>query len=91
MDYGHIKMDLEKVKVIQEWRTLTNVKELCSFLGLPNYYRRFVESYSRKAVSLIELLKKSVTYKGKMVIQCLSVSLYFFSILLYIFVILCLF
>ena len=25
---GHIKMDLEKVRVIQEWRTPTNVKEL---------------------------------------------------------------
>ena len=39
------------------------MKELCSFLRLPNHYRQFVESYSRKAVSLIELLKKSVTWE----------------------------
>ena len=39
VDHGHIKMDLDKVRVIQEWRTPTNVKELRSFLRLANYYR----------------------------------------------------
>ena len=32
VDCGYIKMDLEKVKAIQEWKTLTNVKQLLSFL-----------------------------------------------------------
>ena len=45
VDHGHIKMNLEKVRAIQEWRTLANVKELRSFLGLANYYRLFVEGY----------------------------------------------
>ena len=61
VNHGHIKMDLEKVRAIQEWRTPANVKELCSFLGLANYYRQFVKGYSRKVAPLIELLKKGVT------------------------------
>ena len=63
MDHGHIKIDLEKVRAIQEWRTLANVKELCLFLRLTNYYRTFVEGYSRKVAPLTELLKKGVTWE----------------------------
>ena len=55
-------MDLEKVRAIQEWKAPTNLKELRSFLGLANYYRRFVEGYSRRAAPLTELLKKGVTW-----------------------------
>ena len=56
-------MDMEKVREIQEWETPTKVTELQSFLGLANYYRRFMEGYSRKAALLIELLKKGVPWK----------------------------
>lgn len=58
VEQGHIRMDMDKVKAIQEWKTPTNVSELRSFLGLANYYRRFVEGYSRRAAPLTELLKK---------------------------------
>ncbi|KAJ7944105.1 Retrotransposon protein, putative, Ty3-gypsy subclass [Quillaja saponaria] len=53
---------LRQVKAIQEWKTPTSVTELRSFLGLANYYRRFVEGYSRKAAPLIELLKKGTVW-----------------------------
>ena len=39
------------------------MKELYSFLRLVNYYRQFVEGYSRKGVPLTELLKKGVTWE----------------------------
>ena len=55
-------MDMEKVRAIQEWKTTANVKELYSFPGLANYYRRFVEEYSKTAAPLTELLKKGITW-----------------------------
>ena len=62
VERGRIRMDLEKVRAIQEWKVPTNVKELRSFLGLANYYRRFVDGYSRRATPLTELLKKGMIW-----------------------------
>ena len=52
IEHGHIWMDIEKVRAIQEYKTPTNVKELPLFIGLAYYYRRFIEGYSRTAALL---------------------------------------
>ena len=51
-------MDGRKVQAIMEWSSPNNVAELQSFLGLANYYRKFIEGYSKKAAPLTDLLKK---------------------------------
>ena len=56
-------MDQEKMQAIQEWKPPTNVSDLRSFLGLANYYRKFIEGYSKIASPLTELLKKSKAYE----------------------------
>lgn len=61
--HGKLKMDEPKVKAIMEWEAPTKVTELRSFLGLVNYYRRFIEGYSRKAAPLTDLLKKGNTWE----------------------------
>uniref|UniRef100_A0A3Q7FNS9 Reverse transcriptase/retrotransposon-derived protein RNase H-like domain-containing protein n=1 Tax=Solanum lycopersicum TaxID=4081 RepID=A0A3Q7FNS9_SOLLC len=48
-----------KIKEIQEWKALTKVTELRLFLGLVNYYRRFISGYSAKVAPFTELLKKN--------------------------------
>src|SRR5689334_5779181 len=50
-------------KTIDQWPPLKNVKELQSFLGLCNYYRRFVKNFSHIAQPLTALLKKECTWR----------------------------
>ena len=40
-----VSPNLDKVHVVQEFPTPTNLKELRNFLGLTNYYRRFVKGF----------------------------------------------
>ncbi|XP_015579415.2 uncharacterized protein LOC107261855 [Ricinus communis] len=56
---GRLMMDPAKVKAIQEWQPPSKVPELRSFLGLVNYYRRFIKGYSAITAPLMELLKKN--------------------------------
>jgi hypothetical protein len=55
---GRVRMDKAKVRAIAEWEPPTRIPELRSFLGLANYYRRFVKGYSDIATPLTDLLKK---------------------------------
>lgn len=60
---GKLMMDDSKVKVIQEWDAPTKVPQLRSFLGLVNYYQRFIKGYSARASLLTDLLKKNKTWE----------------------------
>ncbi|RVW88339.1 Transposon Ty3-I Gag-Pol polyprotein [Vitis vinifera] len=58
-----LMMDDNKVKAIQEWDPPTKVPQLRSFLGLVNYYRRFIKGYSGRAAPLTDLLKKNKAWE----------------------------
>jgi hypothetical protein len=51
-----IRTDPAKVKAVQDWPALHNVHDIRSFLGLTNYYQRFVSQYSQIALLLTQLL-----------------------------------
>jgi hypothetical protein len=53
-----ISMDPEKVQVIANFGRPTTVKELRSFLGMSNYYRKFLPRYSEVSKPLTDLTKK---------------------------------
>jgi len=53
-----IKMEKEKVKGVLEWPTLRCIKDMQKFLGLANYYRRFIEGFAMVARPLHDLVKK---------------------------------
>ena len=60
---GGLMMDGAKVKAIQDWETPAKVTEVRSFLGLVNYYLRFIKGYSAKAPPLMDLLKKTKAWE----------------------------
>ena len=51
-----VATDPAKTEKIANWPTPTNVSELRSFLGFANYYRRYVEGFSKTARPLNDLL-----------------------------------
>ena len=53
-----IQMEQEKIKAVKEWKTLTKFKEVESFLGFTNFYRRFIQNFSHTAKPLNELKGK---------------------------------
>ena len=53
-----IKMEEEKVKGVLEWPTPRCVKDVQKFLGLANYYCRFIESFAAIARPLYDMVKK---------------------------------
>jgi hypothetical protein len=53
-----IKMDPKKVERILAWRTPNKKKELQSFLGFINFYRRFIKDFARIAQPLHRLTGK---------------------------------
>ena len=57
-----IKPNPAKIKVVQEFPTPTNLKELRNFLGLATYYRRFVKGFSNIASPLNALTRKGVKF-----------------------------
>lgn len=47
----------KKIETIQKYPELKNLKELRPFLGLSEYYRRFIKNYARMAKPLTKFLK----------------------------------
>jgi hypothetical protein len=59
VNFEGICPDPKKVEVVQNWPVPKNVHEVRSFLGLANYFRKFISHYSEVAALLTNLRKKS--------------------------------
>ena len=53
-----IKVDPVKTKAVRTWAKPTLKKEIQSFLGFCNFYRRFIEGFSKIAKPLYQLTEK---------------------------------
>jgi len=63
VEHNKVSMDPAKLKGISDWPTPTSVKEIRSFLGLCNYYRRFIEDYANRARALNNRLRKDLPFE----------------------------
>src|SRR5579862_6487199 len=57
-----MRMDPTKVEAIKEWPMSQSVKDVQGFLGLTNYYHKFVRNYTAKSKPLTSLLKKKARF-----------------------------
>ena len=55
-----LTMDSAKVQVIQNWPEPRKVKDIQSFLGFVNFYRRFIHEYSNIVILLTRLTQKDL-------------------------------
>jgi hypothetical protein len=53
-----ISIDPGKVQDVLDWKPPTYVHQVCSFLGLAGYYRRFIPNFSKIGKPITNLLKK---------------------------------
>ena len=50
------------LKAVQDWAKPQNVRDIQSFLGFANYYRRFVKNLARVSIPLMDLTRKNVLW-----------------------------
>ena len=59
-DKDSVRPNAEKIRAIIDAPTPVNVNQVQSFLGLCNYYHRFIRNFSNIFAALYKLLKKNV-------------------------------
>lgn len=65
---GHIvgrnglKVDPDKVRVVKDWAVPRNRKQVRAFLGLANYFRKFIQGYSSLVAPLTALTSEKVPW-----------------------------
>lgn len=62
ISHNCVEMDPVKISGVAEWPTPTNKKEVQSFLGFANFYRRFIANFSHHARPLFDLTKKDTPF-----------------------------
>ena len=57
-----LQADPEKIVAIEKIKSPVTVKEVQSFMGMVNYYRRFIPSFSTIAAPIVNLTRKNVKF-----------------------------
>ena len=58
-----VSVDLEKVEVVMSWEIPKSVFEICNFLGLVGYYRRFIKDFTWLSVPVMRVTRKEVKFE----------------------------
>ncbi|GKA26691.1 putative reverse transcriptase domain-containing protein [Tanacetum coccineum] len=63
IDCQGIYVDPAKIKSIKDWASPKTPTEICQFLGLAGYYRRFIEGFLKIAKPMTKLTQKKVAFE----------------------------
>ena len=55
-----IEIEKKKVNGVLSWSKPKNVKDIRRFLGLANYYRRFIKNFAQVARPINMLMRKNI-------------------------------
>nr|GEU42707.1 hypothetical protein [Tanacetum cinerariifolium] len=58
-----IHVDSSKIEAVKNWKPSKTPTEICSFLGLARYYRKFIENFSKIVKSLTLLTQKDKKFE----------------------------
>ena len=58
-----IEMEKEKVEGVLSWSEPKNIKDIRKFLGLTNYYQRFIKDFTQVARLMNMLTRKDVKWQ----------------------------
>ncbi|GKD94603.1 putative reverse transcriptase domain-containing protein [Tanacetum coccineum] len=61
-EFQGIYVDPAKIESIKDWASPKTSMEICQFLGLEGYYRRFIEGFSKITKSMTKLTQKGVKF-----------------------------
>nr|GEX00816.1 putative reverse transcriptase domain-containing protein [Tanacetum cinerariifolium] len=62
IDSQGIHVDPAKIESIKDWASPKTPIDICQFLGLVGYYRRFIKGFSKIAKSMTKLTQKGVKF-----------------------------
>lgn len=62
ISHDRVVMDPAKVAAVRDWPIPRNRKEVQSFLGFVNFYRRFIERFSHIVRPMFDLTKKDAPF-----------------------------
>nr|GFC80259.1 putative reverse transcriptase domain-containing protein [Tanacetum cinerariifolium] len=63
IDSQGIHVDPAKIESVKAWASPKSPTEICQFLGLAVYYRRFIEGFSKIAKPMTKLTQKKVKFE----------------------------
>ena len=58
-----LKVDESKIQVVKDWPVPKDLAQLRQFLGLTNYFRKFIQGYSSLTAPLTSLTKKGLDFQ----------------------------
>ncbi|GAV66118.1 hypothetical protein CFOL_v3_09628, partial [Cephalotus follicularis] len=64
-----LSVDPAKIEAVRDWKRPKNVTEVRSLFGLDEYYRRFVEGFTRIATTLTRLTQKGQCLFGMIAVK----------------------